>query len=244
MIRGNFKIHGLDSSDYGIYFQSRPDIIVPERKVEEIESFAVDGVVLYDEEPTYKEVEADWVFTMIASEDETREEKRQMLYEWFTRTRYVKMIPYFDDEKYWEFRIIGTPRFANRYYMSEHQLATVRVSIKPWKHKVSLKPIAITKGQTLRNPYASKALPLIKIIGDGDCTLTINGKDFKIENVSENIWLDCKTLNAYKEVAGVITNENSKITFVDYPILGFGQNAITWTGDHTIEIEPRWRTLL
>ena len=102
----------------------------------------------------------------------------------------------------------------------------------------------MTSAGAIFNPTSKTALPVIKIFGTGDVTLTVNGVPFVIKNIVDSIVLDCNLGLAYREDITSMYNENSKIYTRAYPFLKVGSNTISWTGTVTkVEIEPRWRTL-
>lgn len=101
-----------------------------------------------------------------------------------------------------------------------------------------------TAAGTLPNPTAFAAKPLITIYGASAGTVTVGGVTVEIKSITDQITLDCETMNAYRSVGGAITNANSNIYAPEFPELVPGDNAIRWTGGITqIEITPRWWTL-
>ena len=90
---------------------------------------------------------------------------------------------------------------------------------------------------TITNPTNYDALPLIRIVGSGDCTLTVNGKIVTLTDNDSGITLDCETKRAYNGV----TPKDSGMTG-DFPVLIPGENTISWTGSGVtqVNITPRW----
>lgn len=96
----------------------------------------------------------------------------------------------------------------------------------------------------LRNDYFP-ALPLIKVYGTGDGTVSVGGTVVRIIGQTEPIFLDCDLQNAYRETTeGVKENRNGNISAPVFPTLLPGVNVIGWTGGvQRLEITPRWWTL-
>lgn len=123
--------------------------------------------------------------------------------------------------------------------------ATLTFNCKPQRYLFSGEiPIIFTVPGELYNDHFP-ALPLIKVIGAGDSTLTIGGTLVQIYGQTEPIFLDCDLQNAYRETAeGIKENRNNQISAPVFPVLHPGTNVVTWTGGITsLEITPRWWTL-
>ena len=85
---------------------------------------------------------------------------------------------------------------------------------------------------------------MIKIEGTGDVTLKVNGISHSIKAIEGHIYIDSGLFGSYRKSGSVITNDNSKTYFREYPILKPGNNLIEWTGSVTkVTISPRWRSL-
>ncbi len=102
-------------------------------------------------------------------------------------------------------------------------------------------PISVTPN-SIANPTAQVAKPLITVYGDGAGVLTVNGTAVTIHALSGELTLDCDTLNAYRQPGeGGYINCNGDIYAPEFPVLAPGDNAISWSGGITgIEIIPRW----
>lgn len=119
--------------------------------------------------------------------------------------------------------------------------AEIVFNCKPYRYSnVGQTKITLTSSGTVVNPEAFPSEPYIKITGSGNVTLSIGSKAYYITGISSYIELDSEMMAAYK--ASVL--QNSKIGFIEFPLLYPGNNAISWTGTVTkVEIIPRWRTL-
>lgn len=96
----------------------------------------------------------------------------------------------------------------------------------------------------ISNPYGFAALPVIKIYGTGDGTITVAGVTVKLYTLEDHITLDCETQNAYRENGSVLENMNMHIFAPEFPELKPGKNAVSWAGGvERVEITPRWWTV-
>lgn len=89
------------------------------------------------------------------------------------------------------------------------------------------------------NPH-SWTQPIYKIIGNGLCTLTVNGKSLTA-NVSGDITIDTEKMISYRNDG---TSQNTAISG-DYEdiYLQEGENIVTVTDGFECKVIPRWRCL-
>lgn len=118
--------------------------------------------------------------------------------------------------------------------------ATIEFSCKPQRFlKDGENPVSVSSGTTLYNPTAFTALPIIHISGNGAGRLQVGEYVVEIFSLDGNITLDCDLQNAYNGT----TNLNNTISAPEFPKLVAGDNEISYTGEWTVEIIPRWWTL-
>lgn len=97
----------------------------------------------------------------------------------------------------------------------------------------------LTSGVPIYNPTRFKSKPLIHIEGSGSIALTI-GANTITATVTDNINIDCETMNAYREPT---ENKNDKISG-PFPKILPGVNAISITGAATkVTLIPRYFTI-
>lgn len=101
-------------------------------------------------------------------------------------------------------------------------------------------PITLTAPGTIVNMGTIYSEPLIRIIGSGNITLTINGRTLAFTGIETFIDIDPELTIPYFK-----NNENVGEKVVgDEPYFDVGENVITWTGAVTeINILGRWREL-
>ena len=101
-------------------------------------------------------------------------------------------------------------------------------------------PLDVQTGESLFNPTAFNAKPLIHIIGSGNGMLTVNGTTMSFEGISDYLNIDCDTMNVYRLPS---ENRNSLMTG-DFPVLKQGENLVSFTGGiSAVLITPRWWTI-
>lgn len=98
-------------------------------------------------------------------------------------------------------------------------------------------PVGVATGESILNPTAYNAKPLIHITGSGSGTLTIAGTTMSFTGITDYLNIDCETMNVYRLPS---ENKNSLMTG-NFPVLKSGNNIISFTGGITgVTITPKW----
>lgn len=244
MKRGTFIFDGVESEEIHALIQSRPLIEAPLRKVEWRSTYGVDGDVPFDE-GAYGNTKMELVL-LIDGKDVIAD--RQKIYNLMdSRGVYKDFIPYFDPTKIYRVMINDKIQFEHKHHFGTVQLASVKLTVKPYKYLVDNDPIVLSGlSGVINNPTNYASQPIIKIEGTGAVKITINGVDYNIKNASNSITINSEIYSAYQEDAyGVLTPMNNQVTFREFPIFKPGKNEISITGAVTkVTIEPRWRSLV
>ena len=101
----------------------------------------------------------------------------------------------------------------------------IKFLCKPFRYAVENEPITLNSPQTLNVGGSYPCEPVYKIYGTGNINFIVNGETLQIKDVSEHITIDTNRLIAYKGDT-VLVNK----TVGQYPMLGVGDNSISWTG--------------
>lgn len=240
---GHFIIGGKTSEQLKTVIQHRPIEKKPTRKTNLIPVPGRSGDVVVDEN-SYENGMVEFVgFVRSNSKSEKKINKEALSFAFDTGT-YQKFVPYWDDDYEYEAIVVDGPSFQGNRNYGQAEPYTVALSYKPFKLLRNVPRVQVTSGGTLNNPLKYNSLPYVKITGSGDVTLKVNGDSFVLKNIVGFIELDSEIQECFKLNAGVLTNENSKMFSLDFPVFKPGNNAITWTGNATkVEVEPRWRTI-
>ena len=86
----------------------------------------------------------------------------------------------------------------------------------------------------LYNIGTREAKPLIRLYGTGDLTVSVNGKDFTVKDVTTSATIDCESTEAYE-------GSEPLVTIGEFPTLPTGESTVSFTGATKIEITPNWR---
>ena len=88
--------------------------------------------------------------------------------------------------------------------------------------------------------YGEVSHPIYKITGNGDCTLTVNGKTMQA-TVGQNLTIDTDLMIAYRE-DGEMKNATVTGNYEDL-YLQEGDNEVSITAGFGLKIIPNWRCI-
>ena len=251
---GSFILNGVHSEDIRTVIQGRPTLATPRRRVTFKQGVEQDGALPFDEE-SYDNTEIE---LSLFTQGDDASENRERIYHLFNSGKYMDLILYSDPTKVYKVMTIEFPNFESRYFMGESISYQVKLTALPYKHLVLSPLTTLATPSTLVNPSLYPSEPRIAIVGSGNITLTIGGRDFIMKGVDGYIIVDSNLEIAYKDLAlGVnydlennpskpedVINQNSKVFTRVYPTFSPGVNSVTWVGNVTrVDILPKWRTL-
>lgn len=117
---------------------------------------------------------------------------------------------------------------------------SVVFEVEPFAYVDGITKITLTGTDNIvNNNYTVYSQPRIKVFGNGNVTLSINRKQFKINNLSEYAEVDSNLYTVSKGSTNLSNNFEG-----EFPLLNVGENRIIASSNITkIEIEPNWRWL-
>lgn len=143
-----------------------------------------------------------------------------------------------DPSHYWMARVVNGPQIEDRLRVLNP--FTIEFDCMPQRFlKDGETPVTVISGETLYNPTSFTALPIINISGSGAGELQIGEYIVRVFSLDGNLSLDSETQNAFYG----LTPLNNTISAPVFPKLVEGNNEITFTGNWTVEIKPRWWTI-
>lgn len=235
-----FELNGRKSTEFGVFVDTYPDIILPSERVQTHQIPGRHGDVKKKEN----------AFNPII-----------LPIECFSRN-----IEHVDDFSAWvrEFgwlRLGKYPNFAYKGSMisqidiaqvmkgRENRRFPVLFDCQPFRYIwPEAEPIEIV---TANNPVGSYAVmnpgnvesePRFIIEGSGEFTLTIGLTMITFKNVEDGVILDCEMQECFNLEESLLVNDWVEIGDDEFPKLNAGATMISWSGDVTkITILPRWR---
>lgn len=246
MMDGWFKLGNHWSEEFQMYLTGRPE----KKKAQRI--FTLDEVsgvnkLVPNDKGYYTNVEQTLNCFYISPTIDSVQHIEDLITEALdTEGQYVDFIPYYDPAYVYSMVVINEPSFQGDASGLRGVPFSFDASFAPFKKRVGgSKVIPLTSFTRLFNPERYFSDPRIKIYGNGDISIFINGRETKFLSVEGVIEIDSDpdVMEVYKEDSGALINLHKKFVRQNFPRLDRGWNEISWKGNVTkIEIEPRWQT--
>ena len=236
---GIIKYNGISTDEVGIVVETPPDYEIPERNYEIIPVPGRNGDVVIDLN-SYKNVVREYNIA-IGEEDGDFSVLSSKIANWlYSGHGYLRLEDSYLPEYYMMAAIIAPNNIIN--ILQQAGRATVQFNRKPQRFlKSGDRQITVTKQTTLFNPTQFNSKPLIIVNGTGSGVVNIGGYSVKIDNLEDEITIDCELEESYKGT----DNQNNKVTLSNgYPLLVPRDNIVNFSGGITkVTIIPRWWTI-
>lgn len=236
---GHFVFNGHNSSEYGICIENTPDLNRPERKynVYKIPGRSGDVVEQLDAynniNKTYQVWAANDYFSDVVKD-------YNAIASWlYTSNGYCRLEDDFEPDTFRLGYFVGPMDVENLLNM--YGKTKLTFNCRPERfYKDGEKVITVANGSTIQNRTSFTAKPLIKVAGSGNITLRIGSHTMTITGLVDYIYIDCDTMDAYRQSA---ENKNNMISG-DFPVIDPGNQSVYTTGNVTsIQVTPRWYTI-
>lgn len=218
--------------EFGILPVTRPSIPAPEENIEEITIPGRDGALI-ESEGSHKPITIPVEFNFFTDPEKVNEKYRAAK-KWLSGSGYLK----FSDDgsafyKVLYVKITDVERTSKRI-----QNFTAEFTCDPYTYMDSGK-YEITDFENIYNPY-SVSHPEYLITGEGNCTLTVNGKTMEA-NVGQNLTINTDLMLAYR-TDGEMQNTQVTGNYEDL-YLAEGENQISISAGFEMTVIPNWRCL-
>ena len=227
---------GINSRTVGITVTELPEIILPEERVTFTDVPGLSGSLAQTEGvDVYKDI----TLTVKCYCPDPTPEAVSAIAAYFRGSGRLELPNRLDG--YYEARVVNQISFAKILRGNTPRTFSVNFRCKPFLHLYSGETEqVITSGSFLLNPTGIKAKPLIRITGSDDITLLAGTQIIELQGIENGIVLDSELQEAYWD--GVL--KNSCMTG-EFPVLGEGNTAISWTGGTVTQVMiiPRWVSL-
>ena len=214
--------------DFGIIINVKPPSVVPENNIEEYEIPGRDGNLTIDYE-TRKSYILPLECTIM---DKTRIEEVKT---WLMNTSSDLVFSWDPDYKY-------QARIINKIDISQ-SLKTfgefpLMFKVQPYKFSINNdEVITLEDAGTIYNGTGNISLPIIKVFGSGNVSVTINSQTVNLTNIVDYVTMDSNLEDALKDL--VYKNSDMSGEFLT---LENGNNTISWAGTVSkLEIVPNFR---
>lgn len=240
--RGQFKINGLNSSEFNVYMSERPQRLSANRVIE-LRPRPGNHSLIVDHK-YYQNVE--WkikCYSKVKYLDDVSSQE-DLITNWLDAGSYSDFIYFFDREYIYRAVVTEPPVFIGTRKNGNLIPFEFGVSLQPFKESyVGRNPIELTNGKTIYNSKKYHSKPRIHILGTGDISFYINNEKYQLKNVPEDIIIDSQVEESFQYHNGEILFLDDRTLFKDYPLLPPGWMTFKWTGDVSkFELIPRWVT--
>lgn len=239
-----FCLGGFYSRDYGIIMTEPPKIVFAERDTESLSVAGMSGDLTRDN-GRYKNVTIPYKCAIFPKNSESLREAAISALELLRpKAGYARLENTYHPESFRFGRI--SSQISIDSIVEQAGKFTVNFDCKPQRFLISGEaPFEFLEPSFLVNPTQFAAKPVIEVFGTGAGNLVVGGTIVEIKELTDQLVLDCETMNAYRQVGDAAPeNKNSCIYAPEFPELMPGENTVSWDGEITsVKITPRWWTL-
>ncbi|WP_415325715.1 distal tail protein Dit [Clostridium perfringens] len=153
---------------------------------------------------------------------------------WLNNIEDNKLI--FTDDPGWFYKVVNVEIGQMDVKFKRKGEFTINFTCRGWQYSLDGDEFLEIENNTMLYNEYDKAKPLIYVEGNGEITITINNNKFKVM-VKDYLYIDSELEIAYREKTDCLNIDEG-----DYPVLTYGENNISFTGNVSkIEMKPRWR---
>ena len=231
-MRDWFEWNGVRSTDLGIRVTELPPITLPAERVSFVDVPGRAGsLAVAEDEDVYEDLLL--TATCVVQNMERLDEVAAYL-KGSGRVSFANR-----EGGFYYARIVNQIPFETILRGNPHRRFAVNFRCKPFFYLDDSPTYTLTKMTFLTNPGAVRAEPVITVYGSGDITLIVGMTIVELTGVNGSITLDTPRMEAY---CGNVS-ANMKVNG-EYPMLGVGATAVSWTGNVSrVTVQPNWRTL-
>lgn len=228
----SIKVNGISNEELGVSIEKRPSIPAAEKNIEKVKIPGRNGS-LHKTDGTYKEIKFQVPLAFMTSEDEWMLKRRKVL-EW------LDDVKTFAPSDYKGMFLKVTSITISDVKRETRRIGRFSAEFTCYPHFFSELGQCEVKNPTELYNDGLESTPLFTISGEGYCTLTVNGNEFKA-NVGQQVVINTEKEITYKSdniyANTSVTGDYEKIRFVH------GQNIIGITDGFDLLVVPEWRYL-
>ncbi|MDK0934317.1 phage tail family protein [Clostridium perfringens] len=216
--------------DIGVSIVRRSPAILANKNINVINRVGADGD-LYEDLGGRKDIIIPVECNFIS--DNPKEVFRRVKH-WLNNIEDNKLI--FTDDPGWFYKVVNVEIGQMEVKFKRKGEFTINFTCRGWQYSLDGDEFLETENNTMLYNEYDLAKPLIYVEGNGEITITINNNKFKVM-VKDYLYIDSELEIAYREKTDCLNIDDG-----DYPVLTYGENNISFTGNVSkIEMKPRWR---
>lgn len=153
---------------------------------------------------------------------------------WLNNIEDNKLI--FTDDPGWFYKVVNVEIGQMEVKFKRKGEFTINFTCRGWQYSLDGDEFLEIENNTMLYNEYDLAKPLLYLEGNGEITVTINNNSFSVM-LRDFLYIDSELEIAYREKTDCLNIETG-----DYPLLEYGENNISFTGNvNKLEIKPRWR---
>ena len=153
---------------------------------------------------------------------------------WLNNIEDNKLI--FTDDPRWFYKVVNIEIGQMEVKFKRKGEFTINFTCRGWQYSLDGDEFIEIENNTMFYNEYDLAKPLLYLEGNGEITITINNNKFKVM-VKDYLYIDSELEIAYREKTDCLNIDEG-----DYPVLEYGENKISFSGNLSkLEIKPRWR---
>lgn len=227
-----FTFNGVSSSSFGLIVSNVTVFGAPARVVEKVQIPYRNGDLLIDS-GAYNNYLVSYDVAII---DNVQQNMRAIA-NWLLNTSgYCELSDDYNPDTFWMASYYNQIDYVMTS-LNRYGSATIAFDCKPQRYLLTGQT-AITYNTSyniLNNPTRMPARPLIRINGNGSCS--VGGTSITVtNNANSYIYIDSEKMQCYRTTV----NKSSDVTMADFPTLAPGDNVINAGTTTSVVITPRW----
>ncbi|MBO3393958.1 phage tail protein [Clostridium perfringens] len=153
---------------------------------------------------------------------------------WLNNIEDNKLI--FTDDPRWFYKVVNIEIGTMEVKFKRKGEFIINFTCRGWQYSLDGDEFLEIENNTMLYNEYDLAKPLLYLEGNGEIAITINNNKFKVM-VKDYLYIDSELEIAYREKTDCLNIDDG-----DYPVLTYGENNISFTGNvNKVEIKPRWR---
>lgn len=216
--------------DIGVSIVRRSPAILANKNINVINRVGADGD-LYEDLGGRKDIIIPVECNFVS--DNVKEVFRRVKH-WLNNIEDNKLI--FTDDPGWFYKVVNVEIGQMEVKFKRKGEFTINFTCRGWQYSLDGDEFLEIENNTMLYNEYDLAKPLLYLEGNGEITVTINNNSFSVM-LRDFLYIDSELEIAYREKTDCLNIETG-----DYPLLEYGENNISFTGNvNKLEIKPRWR---
>ncbi|AQW26786.1 distal tail protein Dit [Clostridium perfringens] len=200
----------------------RHSLPIPSFKFKEIEAEGINGSYI-EESKNVEDIQIEISFNFLYANDDDFNFKKKSIKNWLRKVKDNKLSFSDNNDYYYRVKRIEAGNISRSIGIAEFDVTFI---CEGYEYSLSgCREISIGKNHVIYNDGVL-SLPILRVVGEGNTTITFNDKSFSL-NVGQEVIVDSEEELCYKD-GRIVTN----IMSGKFPYLDEGKNTINWSGEN------------